>query len=75
MCQKLCYEDCSLCTVKVDKTLLCGHIKNSVPCGLNENVIKCTLPCERSIMCNHKCQAKCSEQCPPCNEQVNFLSF
>lgn len=73
MCQKLCHENCSFCSVKIDKTLLCGHTKNSVPCGFDEEQIKCMSPCERILMCNHKCQAMCYEKCPPCNEQVIYL--
>ncbi|XP_060843722.1 NFX1-type zinc finger-containing protein 1-like [Rhopalosiphum padi] len=69
-CKKMCYEDCASCTVKVKKTLPCGHIKNDVPCGLNSNEIKCNLPCIRPLKCDHKCLAKCYEPCKPCEELV-----
>jgi len=67
----MCYEDCSLCTVKVQKILPCGHTKNDVPCGLNINDIKCILPCTRKLTCVHKCQSKCYEKCKPCENQVS----
>ncbi|XP_027846821.2 NFX1-type zinc finger-containing protein 1-like [Aphis gossypii] len=72
-CKKMCYEDCSLCTVKVERILACGHIKNDVPCGLNINEIKCILPCERPLKCDHKCQSKCYEKCKPCENQVEKI--
>jgi len=67
----MCYEDCSLCTVKVEKVLPCGHSKNNVPCGLDINEIKCILPCNRKLKCIHKCQSKCFEKCKPCENQVS----
>ncbi|XP_026819027.1 NFX1-type zinc finger-containing protein 1-like [Rhopalosiphum maidis] len=69
-CQKMCYENCASCTVKVKKTLPCGHIKNDVPCGLKSNEIKCNLPCIRPLKCDHKCLAKCYEPCKPCEKLV-----
>lgn len=70
-CQKMCYEDCSSCTVKIKKTLPCGHIKNDVPCGINSNEIRCNLPCIRPSKCGHKCLAKCYEPCNPCESLVS----
>lgn len=71
-CQKLCHQDCLMCNVKIKQKILpCGHIKHNVPCGLNINDIKCPLPCDRLLLCNHKCQAKCYEQCKPCEIQVS----
>ncbi|XP_060877240.1 NFX1-type zinc finger-containing protein 1-like [Metopolophium dirhodum] len=70
-CQKMCYEECSLyCDVKVQKVLPCGHIKNDVLCGLNIDEIKCILPCDRLLKCDHKCQCKCYKKCEPCENQV-----
>jgi len=69
-CEKMCYEDCSLCTVKVERILACGHVKNDVPCGLSIDEIKCILPCERPLKCDHKCQSQCYEKCKPCENQV-----
>lgn len=70
----MCYEDCSLCTVKVEKTLPCGHIQN-VPCGLKSNEIICNLPCIRPLKCGHKCLAKCCEPCKPCKILVSKNSL
>ncbi|KAL5237885.1 hypothetical protein ACI65C_005295 [Semiaphis heraclei] len=69
-CKKICYEDCSSCTVKIKKTLPCGHIKNDVPCGISSDMISCNLPCVRPLKCGHKCLAKCYEPCKPCEEKV-----
>lgn len=69
-CLKLCYEDCSYCTVKIDRTLPCGHIKKST-CGLNVEKIKCLRLCDRILMCNHKCKDLCYQPCPPCRIQVS----
>lgn len=33
----MCYEECSLCTVKVEKTLSFGHLKNDIPCYFDIN--------------------------------------
>jgi len=68
----MCYEDCSLyCDVKVQKVLPCGHIKNDVLCGINIDEIKCNLPCDRLLKCDHKCQSKCYKKCEPCENQVS----
>jgi len=68
----MCYEDCSLyCDVKVQINLPCGHIKNDSPCGLKIDDIKCILPCDRPLKCDHKCQSKCYEICKPCEYQVS----
>jgi len=70
-CQKMCYEDCSLCTVEVQKVLPCGHTKKDAPCVLNVDEIECNLPCDRPLKCDHKCQSKCFEKCKPCEKQVS----
>lgn len=59
--------------MKVDKILQCGHMKKDVPCGLNYIDIKCNIPCDRLLKCNHKCQAKCYEICKACERQVSYL--
>lgn len=74
-CQKLCHEDCSYCSVKVDKILPCGHMKQNVPCKLNDSEIKCYLPCDRLLDCDHKCKAKCYELCKPCEKEVCYIIY
>jgi len=69
-CQKHCYEDCSTCTIRIDRTLPCGHMKKNVPCGLKETDIKCNFPCNLLLNCGHDCQAKCSDPCKPCEINV-----
>lgn len=72
-CQKPCYKDCLSCTVKVTKILLCGHTKKNVVCGLNDNKVKCFLPCNRLLTCNHKCNSICFELCKPCKIKVSYF--
>lgn len=72
-CRKLCYEDCSICTVKIDRILPCGHLKTKLPCGLNDKEIKCYRLCDRILMCNHKCTALCHQQCSPCQIKVSKI--
>lgn len=72
-CLKKCHEDCSKCAVKVDKVLPCGHMKKNVPCGFNNTL--CNFPCNQLLKCNHKCQAKCHEQCKACEIQVNNILY
>lgn len=64
-CLKECHEECSLCVIKVNKKLECGHFKKDVECYKNINDIKCSphLPCNRKLKCGHKCQKRCSEEC------------
>lgn len=70
-CQKLCHENCFECTVKINKTLPCGHIQKDVSC-YDQN-IKCLSQCDRFLMCDHKCPAMCFEKCQPCEIQVSKL--
>ncbi|KAH7708252.1 NFX1-type zinc finger-containing protein 1-like protein [Aphelenchoides avenae] len=61
-CKKLCFEDCGSCKVKVEKTLPCGH-KKVVACGQKPEAVKCPEPCQRSLVCGHRCKEKCSTAC------------
>lgn len=70
-CEKLCYEKCLDCTIRVQKELPCGHVKNDAPCGLDSSKINCSLPCNRILPCNHKCKAKCFEKCKACEINVS----
>lgn len=71
ICQKLCHEDCSDCTVKIEKELPCGHVKSDVPCGLSVDKIKCFQNCDRLLPCNHQCKEKCYVKCKPCEIKVS----
>jgi len=70
----MCYEDCLSCTVKVKKTLPCGHVKNDIPCGFDCDEVQCNLPCIRSLKCAHRCLSKCYEPCKPCENLVSYLN-
>lgn len=71
-CKMLCHEECSDCSVKVSKTLVCGHEAQGIECrNINKN-IKCTVLTKRSLPCGHvvnyECgteakEIKCREKC------------
>ncbi|XP_060863746.1 NFX1-type zinc finger-containing protein 1-like [Metopolophium dirhodum] len=67
-CRKKCYEKCSNCLIKVDKILECGHMKKSVNCSDDIKNIQCSkhLPCNRILLCGHKCRQMCYEKCKEC---------
>lgn len=75
-CQKICYEECSFCSLIVDKILKCGHLKK-VRCGDDVKRIQCSqhLPCNRILKCGHKCQKKCFEKCDSCKVIVSLEIF
>lgn len=56
------FQDCGSCKVKVEKTLPCGH-KKVVACGQKPEAVKCPEPCQRSLVCGHRCKEKCSTAC------------
>ncbi|CAI6345463.1 unnamed protein product [Macrosiphum euphorbiae] len=75
-CEKNCHKNDDpeheeyKCSKPFQEILPCGHTKKDVPCGLNVHEIKCILPCDRPLKCDHKCQSKCYEKCKPCENQV-----
>lgn len=71
-CLKACHEKCSLCVIKVDKILECGHIKKDVACHQEINTIQCSphLPCRRILKCGHQCQEMCYKKCV-CTKKVS----
>ncbi len=82
-CQKqTCGEDCGLCFVSIDDVqLLCGHVKDNVPCYLTQdlNKIRCTFPVQKRVpKCNHTVLVPCFRDvaspefsCPTaCNAQL-----
>ncbi len=71
-CPKLCYEECGNCMVLVSKTILkCSHVV-MLPCNVEPNHNECTMPCEKTLPCEHKCQLKCGGDCSTslCMENV-----
>lgn len=74
-CKKKCHEECSFCSIKVDRILGCGHLKMNVSCGENIESIECSrhLPCTRTLSCGHKCQKKCFEKCEDCRIIVSNI--
>ena len=62
-CPDFCYKTCSPCNIMVEKVLLkCGHIQ-SVPCYLEEELIKCKAPCDKLCKNGHLCRNFCYETC------------
>ncbi|NXU40378.1 ZNFX1 protein, partial [Drymodes brunneopygia] len=70
-CPKSCYESCGQCMVKVKKTISkCGHTQ-MVPCHMPEWKFQCLEPCQKKLICGHKCRSSCGQTCTvSCPEQV-----
>ncbi|XP_047487944.1 NFX1-type zinc finger-containing protein 1-like isoform X1 [Penaeus chinensis] len=71
-CKKLCHEECGDCSVKVSKTLACGHEAQDIECSSTTKNIKCTalttlvLPCghELDVACGTRAEAlRCTKKC------------
>lgn len=73
-CRRKCYEcskSCKPCSVKVEKTLDCGHTVLS-PCSAEFVSIECSKHCGKRLRCGHLCQEKCSNPCTvKCTVQVD----
>ena len=64
-CWKKCHEPCgspNACRQNVNKNLPCDH-NVRVPCNVNENQFQCTVPCEKTLDCGHKCNGTCGKCC------------
>lgn len=60
-CKRQCYENCPKCTVLVEFTLPCKHIK-MLPCFVIEDEYLCdTIVDDISPVCNHPVKRKCHE--------------
>ena len=60
-CTKTCGEKCDkVCTLKVDRELLCGH-REIIECHLDEfqSVKRCRHPCGSNLSCGHDCSGQC----------------
>ena len=79
-CTRMCYQDCGPCVQLEDKLLHCGHVQK-VPCFKDPSEVKCIVPCDKSLLCGHRCQNRCSEVCTiecvaitektwPCGHQI-----
>ncbi|XP_023016144.2 NFX1-type zinc finger-containing protein 1 isoform X1 [Leptinotarsa decemlineata] len=65
-CRKLCHEKCEPCLVKVKKgRSVCSHFYD-VACNADVDALQCSKPCQRILLCGHKCENKCFETCGPC---------
>ena len=65
-CMLKCNEPCqSVCSVKVDRQLPCGHVVNVEGCNRKVDII-CQRPCRKRLSCHHMCSARC---CDPCTLQ------
>ena len=64
-CTRACYqcvEGCPPCTVTVEKTLPCGHIR-SANCHQDPKEVKCGDTCAKTLRCGHNCTNRCSDSC------------
>uniref|UniRef100_UPI00358EECEB NFX1-type zinc finger-containing protein 1-like n=1 Tax=Myxine glutinosa TaxID=7769 RepID=UPI00358EECEB len=71
-CDKKCGQTCVVdCAVTVDATLPCGH-KQEVMCYQKNSTYICEWPCERQLVCGHKCDKKCGQKCTEqCQHPIN----
>jgi hypothetical protein len=61
-CHRPCYEECSKCTVKVEKVLpRCGH-SQLVICSANSEDVKCKEKCSKILPCGHRCRLACGDE-------------
>ena len=71
-CPKRCWESCEqLCDIMVEKELpICSHT-TKVRCDTSPMMIGCKEPCEKVLLCGHRCQSKCGKRCTKrCLEKV-----
>jgi hypothetical protein len=69
-CRRPCYEDCSKCTIEVEKVLpRCGH-SQVMMCGTNSEEVKCKRRCSKILPCGHKCPLTCADKCGGCRVTV-----
>ena len=62
-CQKYCYEDCSVCSVIVEKQMsLCNHTKK-LPCHVDASSVPCEAPCLKQCKLSHPCKLPCYKPC------------
>lgn len=70
ICEKMCYEECETCQIKIKKKRSCGH-EFEMKCSSDPEAIKCYVKCNRKLTkCNHQCSRLCHEKCEPCNKLV-----
>lgn len=77
-CPKTCHDgkECGKCNVMVQKLRAeCQHVVR-VSCSFDPSLANCHSPCEKNLLCGHKCMGRCSEICGarPCYEQVEAKS-
>ena len=66
----MCFEECSTCTILVEKILpKCQH-KQECQCHMKEEELICTVKCTKVLPCGHKCCRKCGENCGDCKYMV-----
>ena len=75
-CIKLCHEICDFpCQYPVDKVLDCKHTM-TLACSYDVSIAKCKEQCEKTLVCGHRCQAKCGAPCTKeCMELVKKTDF
>ena len=72
-CKKLCCKPCGDCKELRTIKLKCGHeIECECYLASQEDKLQCQYPCEKTLICGHKCPLKCYEKCSQesCKEKV-----
>jgi hypothetical protein len=68
-CEKMCYEECDNCIIKVKRKVKCGH-QFEMKCMDDPDTIHCKKKCKKTLSCGHWCKRTCYEECEPCQEVV-----
>jgi hypothetical protein len=72
-CTRMCHQCAvdthgpTMCDVKCDRTLMCGHTCNAAPCHTADDCPPCRTTCTSA--CTHsRCRKACSVPCTACSE-------
>ncbi|XP_061745463.1 NFX1-type zinc finger-containing protein 1 isoform X2 [Nerophis ophidion] len=63
-CSRKCFAVCPKnCPIKVEKTIpKCQH-KQMVPCHQDPEEFICKVPCQKMLLCGHRCDSICGNPC------------
>ncbi|XP_046388077.1 NFX1-type zinc finger-containing protein 1-like isoform X2 [Ischnura elegans] len=72
-CQRKCFEECGLCTVKLKRKLPnCDHVFE-MQCATDPLTVACHKPCRKKLACGHVCPLKCLQPCGGCKVIVEKI--
>ena len=62
-CGKKCSEPCAPCA-ETRCSSRCPHSACTMPCAAPCDWVPCSLRCEKTLSCGHRCPSVCGEECP-----------